>query len=100
MFADTFRLWNSGLLVGQKTSGNLASTGGFRLVDRAVIEYPATGPQDENGESVIEKIGVSPDIEITNRPDDMIQGRDPQLERSIQEIMKQLAGKNVKREKN
>jgi tricorn protease len=93
MFADTFRLWKSGLILGKKTSGNLASTGGFRLVDGTVIEYPATGPQNEKGESVIENEGVSPDVEVTNPPDDEIRGRDAQLEGAIEELLKKLNSK-------
>jgi tricorn protease len=90
MFADTFRLWNCGSIIGKRTSGNLASTGGFRLVDGTVVVYPATGPQNENGENIIENIGISPDIDVANRPDDVIRGRDPQLEHGIREIMRRL----------
>ncbi len=93
VFAATFRLMNCGLVVGQRTSGNLASTGGSRLIDGGVVVYPAEGKYNGKGDSVIENSGVSPDIDVTNRPDDVIQGRDPQLERSIEEIMKELEAK-------
>ena len=43
-----------------------------------------------NGENVIENIGISPDIEVANHPEQMIQGHDEQLERAISELMKQL----------
>ena len=90
VFAATFRLMNCGLVVGQRTSGNLASTGGSRLIDGGVVVYPAEGKFNGKGDSVIENSGVSPDIDVSNRPDEMIQGRDPQLERSIDEILKGL----------
>ena len=93
VFAATFRLMNCGLIVGQRTSGNLASTGGSRLIDGGVVVYPAEGKFNGKGDSVIENSGVSPDIDITNRPDEMIQGRDPQLERSIDESMRELKEK-------
>jgi tricorn protease len=93
LFAAVFRLWNSGLIIGRRTSGNLASTGGFRLIDGGVVIYPAEGPQNGKGEYIIENTGVPPDIDIMNRPDDVIRGRDPQLEMSIDAIMKQLRAK-------
>ena len=34
--------------------------------------------------------GVEPDIEVDNDPKSVIQGRDPQLERAIREIMKRI----------
>jgi len=39
---------------------------------------------------VIENHGVDPDIEVENHPDAVIQGRDPQLERAIQEITERM----------
>jgi tricorn protease len=93
VFAATFRQMNCGLLVGQRTSGNLASTGGFRLMDGGIVVYPAEGKQNNRGESVIENIGVFPDISVSNRPDEVIRGSDPQLERSVDEIMRELAAK-------
>jgi tricorn protease len=93
VFAATFRQMNCGLLIGQRTSGNLASTGGFRLLDGGIVVYPAEGKRNNQGESVIENIGVFPDIDVSNRPDEVIRGSDPQLERSIDEIMKELKAK-------
>lgn len=90
IYAEYFRLTDSGLLIGQKTAGNLASSKGFRLIDGGIVIYPAEGIRNDQGEDVIENIGISPDIEVTNDPEQMIQGRDQQLERAISELMKQL----------
>ena len=90
VLAAAFRLTNCGLLIGRRTSGNLASTGGFRLIDGGSVVYPAEGKQNDIGESVIENAGVFPDIDVSNRPDEVIRGGDPQLERGIQEIMSKL----------
>ncbi len=38
----------------------------------------------------MENYGVDPDIEVDNPPDLVIQGRDPQLEKAIEIIMKKL----------
>lgn len=90
-FASIFRLINAGPLIGRRTAGNLASTRGFLLLDGGVVMYPAEGKQNGRGEDVVENIGVFPDLEAVNRPDDLVQGKDPQLERGILEIMKRLA---------
>ena len=89
-FASIFRLLKSGPLIGKRTSGNLASARGFNLMDRGVVTYPAEGKKTEKGEDFVENIGVSPDIEVTIRPEDHIKGIDRQLERSIEEILKQI----------
>ncbi|MEN6312433.1 MAG: PDZ domain-containing protein, partial [Acidobacteriota bacterium] len=94
VFAATFRQMDCGPLIGRRTSGCLASTGGYRLVDGGVLVYPAEGKQNGQGESVIENIGVSPDIDVINRPDDMIKNRDAQLERAVDEVMKQLRARD------
>ena len=46
VFAATFRLMNCGPLIGQRTSGTLASTGAARLMDGGVVVYPAEGKED------------------------------------------------------
>lgn len=89
-YAAIFRLLKSGLLIGTRTSGNLASAQDIYLIDRGILTYPAEGKKNSKGEDVIENIGVIPDIDIQNLPDDYIQGNDRQLDRSIQEILKKL----------
>lgn len=39
---------------------------------------------------VVENHGVEPDIVVENRPEAVVKGQDPQLERAIQEVMKQI----------
>jgi len=90
IYAGYFRLSDSGLLIGQKTAGNLAASNGFRMIDGGIVIYPAMGIQNSQGDNVIENIGISPDIEVSNHPEQMIQGRDEQLERAVSELLKQL----------
>jgi len=91
MYAAYFRVTNSGRLIGTKTAGNLAASMGFRLIDGGIVIYPAQGIRNSRGEDIIENIGISPDMEITNHPEQMIQGHDAQLERAISELMEQLS---------
>jgi len=49
----------------------------------------AAGPALRD-EYMAENVGIAPDIEVDNRPDLVIKGQDPQLERAIQEVMKEI----------
>ena len=51
---------------------------------------PGFGLANKNGEWIIEGYGVDPDIEVDNDPKSEIEGRDPQLERGIAEVMARL----------
>lgn len=93
MFADTFRKLKCGWLVGQRTSGSVAAAGGVRLVDGGYVVVATKGFKNQKGENIMENMGVAPDIEVVNRPDD---GKDLQLERSVEALMKQLAEREKK----
>jgi tricorn protease len=41
-------------------------------------------------EGLIENRGVGPDVEVDNRPDLVVQGHDPQLEKAIEMVMKEI----------
>jgi tricorn protease len=47
---------------------------------------PQYATNDVDGNYIIEGIGVAPDIEVENTPKSVIEGRDLQLERAVQEI--------------
>jgi tricorn protease len=90
-FSYYFREYGLGTIVGQRTWGGAV---GFddvgRLVDKGYIIAPQTAPFGLEGEWIMENYGVDPDIEIDNRPDLVVQGRDPQLEKAIEIVMKKI----------
>ncbi len=45
---------------------------------------------------MIEGVGVEPDIVVENDPKSLLEGRDPQLERGIQEVLQSIQ-RNPKR---
>jgi tricorn protease len=45
----------------------------------------------------VENEGVAPDIDVENTPKEVIGGRDPQLEKAVEEAMKQLQAHPVDR---
>jgi tricorn protease len=83
-FAAMFRQRGIGPIIGRRTAGALASTGGMRLVDGGVLVYPA------EGKGTIENEGVAPDIEVRNLPEETISGVDRELERAVTELMQRL----------
>ena len=54
------------------------------------MRVPQYGTNDIDGNYIIEGIGVEPDIEVENTPKSVIEGRDLQLERGIQEVMRAI----------
>jgi len=58
---------------------------------------PRGGFFDLDGKWAVENDGVAADIEVEMTPKDVIAGRDPQLERAVQEGMKLLQTKRFER---
>lgn len=93
-----FRLRKLGPLVGTRTWGGLVGTLGFPpVIDGGGITAPNLAFYNLKGEWAIENEGVAPDIEVENTPAEVIKGRDPQLERAVQEAMKLLEQNPIRR---
>lgn len=101
MMPYMFREKNLGKLIGRTTMGILVGISGYPpLLDGGRITSPNFGIYDLNGEYIIENEGVAPDIFVEQLPKDLLQGRDPQLEKTIQlllEEMKTYPYRNVKK---
>jgi tricorn protease len=90
-FPYYFRQYGLGPIVGKRTWGGVVGIRNvIRLVDNGYVTTPEFAPYSIESEWVMENYGVDPDIEVDNPPDLVIQGRDPQLERAIEIIMKKL----------
>ncbi|HLP30928.1 MAG TPA: hypothetical protein VK150_06170, partial [Geothrix sp.] len=63
------------------------------LIDGGSVFVPQSGTNAPTGEWIIEGEGVTPDIEVENDPASMLAGRDLQLERGVQEVLKRMAEK-------
>ena len=86
-----FRVAKLGPLVGTRTWGGLVGTLGVPLsVDNGAITAPDLAFYDVNGKWAVENEGITPDIEVTETPADVIHGHDPQLERAVAEALKLL----------
>ncbi|MCF7921569.1 MAG: hypothetical protein K9M55_02595 [Candidatus Marinimicrobia bacterium] len=49
-------------------------TSGLKLIDGDLTIYPGMGPHDPSEKCIIENVRVLLDIEVINRPDDMLRG--------------------------
>jgi tricorn protease len=86
-----FRNRKIGPLVGTRTWGGLVATSDTPpFVDGGSMIAPRFGFIDRQGRFAVENVGVGPDIEVENYPKEMIAGRDPQLERAVQEGLRLL----------
>jgi tricorn protease len=93
-----FRRRQIGPLVGKTTWGGLvhtADTPGF--VDGGSMIAPRGGFFTREGKWAVENEGVAPDVDVENWPKDVIAGKDPQLERAVEEAMRMLKENPPKR---
>ena len=85
-----FRKFKVGTLVGKRTWGGLVGTLGFpELMDGGSVTAPNLAIWTEDG-FIVENVGVAPDIEVEQWPAEVIEGRDPQLEKAIEVALKEL----------
>ncbi len=85
-----FRKFKVGTLVGKRTWGGLVGTLGYpELIDGGSVTAPNVGIWTKDG-FIVENIGIKPDIEIEQLPADIINGKDPQLEKAIEVALKEL----------
>ena len=91
IFPYMFREAGLGPLIGKRSWGGVVGiTNRGPLIDGGGVSVPEFGLVNLKGEWVIEGYGVDPDIEVENDPKSVIAGKDPQLERAIDEVMKRL----------
>ena len=91
-FAYQFRRAGLGPIVGKRSWGGVVGIyGRAPLIDGGSVNVPEAGSADPEGNWVIEGYGVDPDIEVTNLPRDILDGRDPQLERAVDLMLEKLA---------
>jgi len=94
IFPAMFREAGLGPLIGKRSWGGVVGiTNRGTLVDGGVVNVPEFGFVNAKGEWIIEGYGVDPDIAVENDPKSVIQGKDPQLERAVTELLNKLKTK-------
>jgi len=91
-FPWVFRQQKAGPLIGKRTWGGLvAASSHYPMVDGGRLTAPNNAVYDPvNRQWIAENTGVPPDIEVYQDTRALEQGRDPQLERAVQELLKVL----------
>ncbi|QCX54173.1 S41 family peptidase [Elizabethkingia sp. JS20170427COW] len=89
MTAAGFKALKLGKIIGQETYRWIIFTSAKSLVDGSSYRLPSWGTYTLDGKN-LEKTGVAPDIYIKNSFMDRLQDKDPQLERAVQEILKDI----------
>jgi len=93
-----FRYYGVGPLVGTTTWGGLVGTWDTPpLIDGGRMIAPRGGFFDLDGKWDVENVGIAPDIYVELTPKEANAGRDPQLERAVQEAMRLLETKAFQR---
>ncbi len=91
IFSYFFKYYKLGPLIGERTWGGVRGIrGNIPLMDGGYITRPEFARYGLDSQWVIENHGVQPDIVVENRPDLVVKGQDPQLERAIAEVMKEI----------
>jgi len=91
IFSEFFKIYKLGPLIGERTWGGVRGIrGDIPLIDGGYITRPEFADYNLQSQWVVENHGVAPDIELDNRPDDVVRGKDAQLDRAIAEVMKQI----------
>jgi tricorn protease len=94
IFPAGFRALNLGKIVGVPTPGYVIGTYGGTLVDGTSFRLPSWGWYTADGKNM-ENLGIPPDLYVENPPEEVVQGKDRQLEVAVQTILKQLPLKSA-----
>ncbi|GHV38166.1 tricorn protease [Bacteroidia bacterium] len=92
LFPWGFRALGIGKLIGTRTWGGIVGiSGSMPFIDGTDIRVPFFTSYDaKTGQWIIENHGVDPDIVVDNDPIKEWNGEDQQLDRAIEEVMKEL----------
>ncbi|HEX4682909.1 MAG TPA: PDZ domain-containing protein [Gemmatimonadaceae bacterium] len=95
-FAWVFHELGIGPEIGSRTWGGLVNAAvPYPLVDGGSITAPQLAVYGPNSQFIAEGVGVPPDIAVWQDARDVARGRDPQLERGVQEALALLQTKAV-----
>ncbi|WP_394746727.1 S41 family peptidase [Spongiimicrobium salis] len=94
-FPWVFRQQKAGKLIGMRTWGGLVkSSVHYGLIDGGALTAPDNAVFDPiKGEWIGENKGIAPDIEVRQDAKALSTGKDPQLERAVNELLKTLGPK-------
>ena len=91
-FIEDFKARQLGTVVGVPSWGGLVGIVNAQLtIDNGRVQQSNNSFYGKDGKWWVENHGADPDIVIDNDPGAVVAGRDPQLEKAIEVILKQIA---------
>jgi len=90
IFSHAYKELGLGTLVGIPTFGAVISTGGQTLIDGSYVRVPFRGWFVKSSQKNMDFTPAMPDIVIDNAPDEKSKGKDSQLKRAVEELLKQI----------
>ena len=92
LFPYGFKKYGLGKVIGVRSWGGVVGIrGSLPFIDGASLNKPEFASYDaETGEWIVEGHGVDPDINIDNDPYEEFMGKDAQLDKAIEEIVKEM----------
>jgi len=90
-FTYFFEKYKLGPVVGERTWGGVRGIRGYiPLMDGGYVTRPEFSLYNLESQWAVENHGVEPDVPVDNRPDLVMQGHDPQLEKGVELVMKEI----------
>ncbi len=91
-FVQHFKARNLGTVVGVPSWGGLVGIiNGQQTIDNGIVHQPNNGFYGKEGTWWVENHGADPDVLIDNDPASVMAGKDSQLEKAIEIILKQIS---------
>lgn len=85
IFASALQEHEVALLIGETTSGNVAAGQVFPLTDGSALQITVMEIRSGQGKA-LNGIGVTPDVHVSNSPDDLRRGHDAQLRAAVEHL--------------
>ena len=90
-FPYLFQVRKLGILIGTRTWGGLVGySWSPSLVDGPSFAVPMNGIVGTDGQWAVEGVGIYPDLEVYDRPEEIAKGNDPCIEAAVKYLLEQL----------
>jgi tricorn protease len=90
-FPYLFQVRKLGVLIGTRTWGGLVGySWSPSLVDGPSFAVPMNGIVGKDGQWAVEGVGIYPDLEVYDRPEEIAKGNDPCIEAAVKHLLEQL----------
>ncbi len=91
LFTYFFKKYKLGPVVGERTWGGVRGIRGYTpLMDGGYVTRPEFSLYNLDSQWAVENRGVEPDVPVDNRPDLVMEGHDPQLEKGVELVMQEI----------